>query len=199
MEFVLESNDIIDYLKYDKYVDFFSMPIRQKADALFASSFDEKTRIKAAYEFVRDEIYHSGDIESDRVTKSASEVLKYQEGICIAKSLLLAALLRYGAIPTGFCYQRLTDDTPSAKYIIHGLNAVYLFREKKWIRLDARGNKHNVDAQFSIDEEKIAFPVRIEYGEIDFPIIYAKPHPLVMEALEKCEKRYEYNFDTLAL
>jgi transglutaminase-like putative cysteine protease len=150
-----------------------------------------------AYEFVRDEIHHSGDIDSDRVTKSASEVLEYQEGICIAKSLLLAALLRCGGISTGFCYQRLTKyDTPDTGYIVHGLNAVYLSCEKKWMRLDARGNKENVDAQFSIHEEKIAFPVRAEYGEVDYPIIYAKPHHLVMNALEKCKTRSEYNLDS---
>ena len=200
MEFVLESNNITDYVRSDRYVDFFQEAIQQKAHDLFTSLSDETDKIRAAFEFVRDEIDHSGDINSDRVTKNASEVLKYQEGICIAKSLLLAALLRCGGIPTGFCYQRLTkDDTPDAGYIIHGLNAVYLSYEKKWIRLDARGNKQNVDAQFSIYEEKIAFPSRSEYDEVDFPTIYAKPHSLVMEALEKCKKRGEYNFDMVAL
>ena len=38
----------------------------------------------------------------------------------------------------------------------------------KWIRLDARGNKESVHAQFSIDEERLAFPVREEIGEIDY-------------------------------
>ncbi|MDR2855822.1 MAG: transglutaminase family protein [Methanomicrobiales archaeon] len=197
MEFVLESNNMADYVKSDKYMDFFSESIQRKADELFASLSDDTEKIKAAYEFVRDEIYHSGDIDSEKVTKSASETLEYQEGICIAKSLLLAALLRYGGIPTGLCYQRLTKyDTPDMGYIIHGLNAVYLSTEKKWIRLDARGNKQNVDAQFSMSEEKIAFPARGEYHEIDFPIIYAKPHPLVMEAFERCKKRDEYDFDS---
>ena len=196
MEFILESDDINDYLKSDKYIDFYDESVQRKANELFISLPDEKERIKAAYHYVRDEIYHSGDIDSERVTKSASEVLKYKEGICVAKSLLLAAILRYGGIPAGLCYQRLTKgDTPDTGYIIHGLNAVVLSDEKKWIRLDARGNKQNVDAQFSIHEEKIAFPAKVEYGEIDYPIIYAKPHPLVMEALEKYKNRREYIFD----
>jgi len=200
MEFVLETNDIRDYLKSNKYIDFYHKPIQQKADELFALISGEAEKISAAYKFVRDEIYHSGDINSERVTKSASEALKYKEGICITKSLLLAAILRYGGIPAGLCYQRLTrGDTPDTGHVIHGLNAVFLPDEKKWIRLDARGNKQNVDAQFLIEEEKIAFPVRVEYGEIDYPMIYAIPHPLVMEALEKYINRREYTFDISAL
>ena len=38
----------------------------------------------------------------------------------------------------------------------------------KWIRLDARGNKENVHADFSLEEERLAFPVRSHLGEIDF-------------------------------
>ena len=196
MNFILESNNINDYLKSDKYIDFYEKSIRQKADELFDSALDEKEKIKAAFEYVRDEIYHSGDIDSKRVTKRASETLKYKEGICIAKSLLLAAILRYGEVPTGLCYQRLTVGvTPDTGYIIHGLNAVFLSAQKRWVRLDARGNKENVNAQFSLDEEKIAFPVRLEYGEADYPVIYAKPHILVMEALEKYKNRRDYSFD----
>ncbi|MDR2698463.1 MAG: transglutaminase family protein [Candidatus Methanoplasma sp.] len=200
MEYILESNDINDYLKSDRYIDFHDISIQEKADELFFLLSDETERIKAAYEFVRDEINHSGDIGSERVTKSASEVLKYKEGICVAKSLLLAAILRYGGIPAGLCYQRLTrGDTPSAGYVIHGLNAVFLSGEERWIRLDARGNKQNIDAQFSTDKERIAFPVRVEYNEIDYPIFYATPHPLVTEALEKCINRREYEFDISAI
>ncbi|MCL2773650.1 MAG: transglutaminase family protein [Oscillospiraceae bacterium] len=195
MEFVLESDNINDYLKSDKYIDFYDESIQRKANELFVSlsnKFDEKEKIKTTYEYVRDEIHHSGDIDSEKVTKTASEVLKCKEGMCVTKSLLLAALLRYGGIPTGLCYQRLTKgDTPDTGYVIHGLNAVYLSDEKKWVRLDARGNKKNVDAQFSIDEEKIAFPIRIEYGEVDYPIIYAIPHRLVMETNDKRKNRHD--------
>jgi len=41
----------------------------------------------------------------------------------------------------------------------------------KWVRLDARGNKTGVDAQFSIDEEKLAFPINEELGEKDYQVI----------------------------
>ena len=43
---------------------------------------------------------------------------------------------------------------------IRGLN--------KWIRLDARGNKESVHADFSLEEEWLAFPIRSHLSEIDF-------------------------------
>lgn len=58
------------------------------------------------------------------------------------------------AIPTGFCYQKfILDDEAASRLIYHGLNGVYIQDYKKWIRLDARGNKTGVNAQFSIENE----------------------------------------------
>ena len=190
MEYILESNNINDYLTHDKYIDFDNIIIQKKVLELYNFSFTENENIKNIYNYVRDRISHSGDIDNEIVTKTASDVLLYKEGICIAKSFLLAAFLRLLNIPTGLCYQRLTqDETPESGYIIHGLNAVYLSTKNKWIRLDARGNKKNIRAEFSTDIEKIAYPTRREYDEIDYPIIYAKPHKLVIEALEKYNNR----------
>ena len=192
MDYILESSDINDYLAADHYVDFENPLIRKKADELFANFSDEEEeeKIKAAFEFVRDEIDHSADIDSERVTKRASEVLEYKEGICYSKSLLLAALLRCAKIPAGLCYQRLTrGDTPDTGYIVHGLNAVYLSNKKKWLRIDARGNKLNVDAQFTGEDEKIAFPVRREYEETDYPTIYAALHPSIIRVFETYNNR----------
>jgi len=42
---------------------------------------------------------------------------------------------------------------------------VYLAEFNKWIRLDARGNKEGVNAQFSIDQEQLAYLVRTYYDE----------------------------------
>jgi len=194
MELIQKNAEMNDYLGSDKYIDL-DASIRKKAKELFTSP-SEKERIRAAYEFVRDGIRHSRDINSKRVTVSASEALRYGEGICLSKSLLLAALLRCGGIPAGLCYQRLTSgDAPDTGYIIHGLNAVFLSKEKRWIRLDARGNKPGVDAQFSVDAEKIAFPCRAEYGEVDFPTVYASPPSSVMEALGRCKDPWDYRFD----
>ena len=95
---------------------------------------------------MRDEIKHSWDVQDKRVTKSATEVLEQEVGICWAKANLLAALLRACGIPTGICYQRLTlGDVPETGFCIHALNAVYIKSLDRWIRLDARGNKTGVD------------------------------------------------------
>lgn len=98
---------------------------------------------------------------------------------------MLAAILRSRGIPTGFCYQRLTKgDTPDTGYCIHALNAVYLRTLDRWIRLDARGNKEGVNAQFSIEEE-LAFPIRQQYGEKDYSIIYTEPNADTITALKQ--------------
>ena len=54
----------------------------------------------------------------------------------------------------------------------------------KWIRLDARGNKKGVDAQFDLQTEKLAFVVRTNMVEADYRTIYAKPSDKLMNVLE---------------
>ncbi len=186
MELICESHFLEDYLLELDVVDYSHPLIKEKVNELFAPSLNEIEIVKIAFDYVRDNIAHSNDIQSSRVTCKASEVLYFEEGICLAKSNLLAAILRSKGIPTGFCYQRLTKgDTPDTGYCIHGLNAVYLHTLERWIRLDARGNKEGVNAQFSIDEEKLAFPVREQYDEKDHPIIYTKPNANTIAALKQ--------------
>jgi len=186
MEFVCESTDLNKYLIELNEVDYSNQVIQDKITELFNPTQTELEKIKIAFEFVRDKISHSYDIQSTLVTCNASETLTNMEGICYAKSNLLAALLRSQGIPTGFCYQRLMfSNTPKDGYCIHALNAVFLKDLNKWIRLDARGNKKGIDAQFSIDEEKIAYTIQEEFDEIDYPIIYAKPHPKTISTLKK--------------
>ena len=118
---------------------------------------------------MRDEIPHSWDIKSQIVSRKASEVLINKTGICWTKSCLLAALLRANNIPAGISYQYLTRaDDASDGYIIHALNTVYIDSLEKWIRLDARGNKAGVNAQFSLEKEFLAFPARPDFGEKDY-------------------------------
>lgn len=158
MELICESNDLNEYLTELNVVNYSNSVIQEKVSELFNSSQTDIEKAKIAFEFVRDEIHHSWDIQGTQVTCKASEVLSKGEGICYAKSNVLAALLRSEKIPTGFCYQRLMlFDTPEKGYCIHALNAVFLESINKWIRLDARGNKPGIDAQFSTDEEKLAF------------------------------------------
>jgi len=185
----LQFNDLARYLEASETIDFKSQAscdITNLALEIKANSEDEISYIKNAFEYVRDNISHSADIQGNIVTCKASEVLRAKEGICYAKSHLLAALLRSNQIPTGFCYQRLIlDDTLDPHLILHGLNAVYIESLDKWIRLDARGNKLGVDAQFSLEQEQLAFSVRIDKGEEDIPIIFAYPDENVIKALTK--------------
>lgn len=186
MNLVCESNQLKDYLIEIKEVNYSNPIVAAKAGELFNPSQTEMEKAKVAFEFVRDEISHSWDIQSKRVTCDASEVLAYNEGICYAKSHLLASLLRSQGIPTGFCYQRLMlFDTPEKGYCIHALNAVFFTSLNKWVRLDARGNKKGINAQFSVDQEKLAFPIQEMFGEKDYPVIYVKPHPKTIAVLEE--------------
>ena len=186
MHLFCESDKLDDYLLELNEVNYSNPNIKKKVDELFNPSQMEIEKAKIAFEFVRDEISHSWDIQSKRVTCNASEVLDHKEGICYAKSHLLAALLRSQGIPTGFCYQRLMlFDMPEKGYCIHALNAIFFKSLNKWIRVDARGNKEGIDAQFSIEKEKLAFPINEELNEQDYPVIYAKPHPIVVSVLEE--------------
>lgn len=182
---ICESENLNEYLLELNEVNYSHPRIQEKVNELFLPSQTEIEKVKIAFEFVRDKISHSWDIQGKRVTCKASDVLAYKEGICYAKSNLLAALLRSQAIPTGFGYQRLMlFDTPEKGYCIHALNVVFFKSINKWIRLDARGNKEGVDAQFSINEEKLAFPIDKGSREKNYPIIYVKPHLKTINVLE---------------
>jgi transglutaminase-like putative cysteine protease len=139
--------------------------------------------IRNCFEWVRDEIEHSADCKRGVVTCSASEVLQSGTGYCYAKSHLLAALLRANGIPAGFCYQRLSINDQGEPFCLHGFNAVYL-DDFGWYRLDPRGNKPGIDAQFCPPVERLAFSPTLP-GERDFPDILASPLPVVISSLRK--------------
>lgn len=160
MKQLLIKDSMDEYLSVSKYINWNEENILQKAQEFKQKYNDEISLIKAVYEFVRDDVKHSWDVQDTCVTKPATEVLEYSIGICWAKSNLLVALLRACGIPAGICYQRLTlGDVPETGFCIHALNAVYVKSLDRWIRLDARGNKEGVDAQFDLEEEQLAFPV----------------------------------------
>jgi transglutaminase-like putative cysteine protease len=181
------------YLQESDYIDYSNDQIQELIKSL--KQENELDRIKAVFEYVRDKIDHSYDIRNQEVTRRASEVLEKKHGICYAKSHLLAAILRGMDIPTGICYQRLTlYDKPEDGYCIHALNSVYIKGIDRWIRIDARGNKEGINAQFSIEEEKLAFPIRADYGEKDYLKNYSSPHPEIIKTLEdntNCIQMYQ--------
>jgi transglutaminase-like putative cysteine protease len=168
-----------EYLQVSEIIDWQHPKILELAQQI---ALGNKTSIaKACFEWVRDEIHHSFDYQQDPLTCHASEVLIHKTGYCFAKSHLLAALLRANQIPAGFCYQRLSIDDQGAPYSLHGFNAIYL-PETGWYRVDPRGNKTGVDAQFTPPQEQLAFKIQLP-EEMDFPAILAEPLPVVIEAL----------------
>jgi len=171
------------YLQATQVVDYHDPAIQALAKELSKNSKDDTTIAKNCFEYVRDEIRHSGDHKDDITTATASEVLKHKTGWCYAKAFLLAALLRANGIPTGFCYQRLScSEYKPDIYCLHGLNWIYL-KEFGWYRVDVRGNKEGVDAQFMPPTEKLAFS--LQENEFDLPENLAEPLPVIVETLQK--------------
>ena len=184
MELILESQNLADYLvEVPKIIEFNTPLVQQKVNWIKAQTNEPIKQAELAFEIARDEIQHSFDIESKAVSISAEETLNSCEGICFAKAHLLATLLRAMQIPCGFCYQRvLRKGTVESGYALHGLNAVYLPRIG-WFRLDPRGNKKGIDSQFLIATEKLAYPIREELGEIDYPNVFTKPLDGVIQSM----------------
>ena len=169
------------YLNSTQLIDWKDSEVHAKAVSLAKGLESDEAIAKACFEFVRDEINHSWDHQQNPVTCKASDVLAQGTGYCYAKSHLLAALLRANGIPAGLCYQRLTISDDQPPYCLHGLNAVYL-KEYGWYRVDARGNKEGVNANFTPPQEQLAFPI-ISEGEADLPEIWTEPLPVVVQAL----------------
>ncbi|MFE7598566.1 transglutaminase family protein [Streptomyces sp. NPDC057494] len=188
MELIQQNPDIEAYLAPSEAVDHEHPLVREVSDRLAGDHPDAYSYAEAAYAYVRDTIPHSMDSGDPRVTWRASDVLELRTGICYAKSVAYAALLRARGIPAALCYQRLTEDDGSDP-VIHGLVAVLLPGGRAWARQDVRGNKPGVDARFSLGEERLAWAVRPELGEVDHPELYAEPHPAVLGALKAAPDR----------
>ena len=185
-----------EYLIETSSIDYMNPLIQDKVRELMSQSEDNLDYIKRSYIFVRDEIPHSWDIKIGVVSKTASEVLKNKNGICWTKSCLLAALLRANGIPSGISYQLLTRaDDASEGYMIHALNTVYIKDLNKWIRIDARGNKENINAYFSLDEEHLAYKIRSEMGEIDYHDNHADLDGRLVNILMESESIQEITTD----
>jgi transglutaminase-like putative cysteine protease len=182
-----------NYLESSEYIDWKTPSVLAKAKELSSGLSSSEDIAIRCFKFVRDEIKHSYDYKLNPVTCKASDVLLHGTGYCYAKSHLLAALLRANNIPAGLCYQRLTIDA-APPFCLHGLNAVYL-ESYGWYRIDARGNKTGVNAEFSPPIEKLAFPI-ITKGEADFPEVWAEPLKLIVDTLQQY-KTYKEVADNL--
>ncbi|GAB2852342.1 transglutaminase domain-containing protein [Streptomyces deserti] len=179
MQLIQETPDLSAYLAADETIDHHHPLVRETAARLARGAADSYEYARAAFEFVRDTIPHSQDSGDPRVTWRASDVLEQGTGICYAKAHALAALLRAEDIPTALCYQKFEA--------VHGLVAVRF--NGAWHRQDPRGNKPGVDAQFSLDGERLAFVPDPESNQMDYPVLYAVPHPVVLGVLKAAPDR----------
>ena len=185
-----------EYLIETKSIDYMNPHIQEKVQELKDQSCDDADYIKRAYIFVRDEIPHSWDIQTNIVSRTASDALINKTGICWTKSCLLAALLRANGIPSGISYQLLTiAEDDSLGHIVHALNTVYIEDSNKWIRLDARGNVGNEDDEFSLEKDCLAFSPRSEFGEIDYNDNNPDLDERLVNKLEETENLMEMNID----
>jgi transglutaminase-like putative cysteine protease len=187
---MISSIDPQKYLQASEIIDWQNPEILELAHRLASNCQTTEEIAKACFEWVRDEIHHSRDYQMNPVTCRASDVLKYKTGFCFAKSHLLAALLRANQIPAGLCYQRLTIDNPpvtkqfdqNESCTLHGLNAIFL-PEIGWYRVDPRGNRDGVNAQFIPPQEQLAFELKVSQ-EANFPDIFAEPISIVVDVLQ---------------
>jgi transglutaminase-like putative cysteine protease len=171
-----------EYLQVTEVIDWLHPEIIKCSQQIASVQKTPDAIAKACFEWVRDNICHSLDFQMNPMTCRASDVLQHKTGYCFAKSHLLAALLRANQIPAGFCYQRLSIDDRGAPYCLHGFNAIYL-PEIGWYRIDARGNKEGVNAQFTPPIEQLAYKTQLP-EEADFQAIFAAPLQIVVEALQ---------------
>ncbi|MBD0840572.1 transglutaminase-like domain-containing protein [Streptomyces sp. TRM68416] len=173
MELIQETPDLSAYLAADEVIDHDHPRVRATAARLAAQAEDSYAYARLAFDFVRDTIPHSQDSGDPRVTWRASDVLEQRTGICYAKSHALAALLRAEGIPTALCYQKFE--------VVHGLVAVRF--NGAWHRQDPRGGEAGAAGAFSLGGERLPFLPDPEFNEVDYDVLYAQPHPAVLDAL----------------
>lgn len=186
-----ESPDFSKYLECTDVVDFNSAEVQKTCQQFESYKDDEILLARKIFEYVQNEYPHTSDIKRTELPVSASDVLKIGHGICMAKSHLFAAMLRNFGIPTGFCYQILCASKPNHFYP-HGFNAVYFKSLGRWVRLDARGNKKDQNAYFSIDEEHLAYQPNNFKNEVDLPMYFTAPFKGLIDCMRKCNDKPEF-------
>jgi transglutaminase-like putative cysteine protease len=177
------------YLAHSEVIDWRTPSVLSQAHILANGASDDELVTERCFIWVRDHVRHSHDHRIPVVTLSASSVLEHRAGYCYAKAHLLAALLRASGIAAALCYQRLQLSGSDPRFTLHGLNAVFL-RRHGWYRLDARGNKPGVDAQFCPPAERLAFSPTVS-GERDLPGLFAEPLPAIVSILSRCSTEDE--------
>lgn len=169
------------FLQPTDIIDSTHPAIMAAAADLAGDASDDTEVARRCFTWVRDAVWHSVDFQLPVVTCTASDVLKHRAGFCYAKSHLLAALLRARGVPAALCYQRLAEDSSARTFFLHGLVAVHLTRHG-WYRIDPRGNKPGVTAEFTPPIEQLPFTPKLP-GERDVPGRFADAMACVVTTL----------------
>jgi hypothetical protein len=175
-----ERPDYSSYLESSDIIDYDNSLIQDVVDQLTNGINDNVYKVRSIYEFTRDHVFHSFEINATSVTIKASEVIDQGHGTCFSKSHLLAALMRAAGIPTGFCYQVLYD-TDLERLVVHGFNGVYIEELQKWVRMDSCTHKDQDDLGFDPLDEQSVRPINTNLGESDDYIIYSSPNKRIIK------------------
>lgn len=179
-----EKPDIEDYLRSDDIVDFNDPSIEEATEHLTSGLRDNFAKSQAIYEFVRDQIFSSFEIDATSVTVCASEVLEKGHGLCYGQSHLVAALMRSAGIPAGFCYQVIYDQEDERHYV-HALNAVYLEELDRWVRFDTSIKPDDSSIRPDFYEDPPVRAIDSNLGESEDMTVYINPNKRIVKLLHK--------------
>lgn len=181
-----ESDDLGRYLEDTITIDWQTPTVMTLGKSLLEGCESAEGRVRALFEYVRDEIDHSFDVPAEIATCSASEVLREGTGLCYAKSHLLAGLLRFAGFPTGFCYARLANTDRPGKFVLHGFSAIYWSPSEEWIFVDPRGNREGIHSEVRFTAPfSLAYAPDPEQGESFLPFVYRRPGKRIIDLLER--------------
>ena len=110
-----ESDDLGRYLEDTITIDWQTPRLMEQASRVVAGLETPEARLEALFAYVRDEVAHAIDVQPEKTTCAASQVLKEGHGICYAQSHLLAGMLRYAGFPTGFCLSLIHISEPTRR------------------------------------------------------------------------------------
>lgn len=137
-----DKHNLSIYLKPTYFIDSNSPPIIAYANTTCRGKGTDIDRSIALYYGVRDDIrYDPYSVEDKREAVRASSVLKRKAGFCVAKAILLTAVLRSQNIPArlGFAdvknhlfTQRLKSLMETDLFVYHGYIEVFL--QDKWVK-----------------------------------------------------------------
>ena len=173
------------YLEDTIVIDWQTPVVFEKAKELTRDCETVEARLEALFTFVRDEIAHSFDIETDELTCNASQVLRKGHGLCYAKSHLLVAMIRFCGIPAGFGFQRLRSEGEGSRFVLHGFVGVKLPDDGRWVALDPRGDNDAIQTRFDLETPSLAYDPDPALGEETLPEVHSKPVKHIVQLLEK--------------